>query len=151
MVQPVQPAADNELDRARALLTASSLVAVKGERVWRKAGRGIRPLFSLIEEVGPELAGAALADTVVGKAAALLALYAGFAAVYARILSAPAQAVLQGEGLAVAYDRLVPNILNREKSGLCPMESLTLPLADPAAAYQAVAAKLQAWETQKSE
>lgn len=150
MIESVNPSdRSDDLSRALALLASSSLVAINGERVWRKEGRGIRPLFTLIEEVGPELRGASLADIVVGKAAALLAVFAGFRSVYARTLSRPALAVLEEYGLETAYENLVPHILNREKTGFCPMETLTLPIQDPQEAYRAIAAKLAEMEAQR--
>ncbi|MDK2855600.1 MAG: hypothetical protein PWQ41_1200 [Bacillota bacterium] len=148
-IESVNPAdRTDDLSRARALLGSSSLVAVNGERVWRKEGRGIRPLFTLIEEAGAELFGASLADIVVGKAAALLAVFAGFRSVYARTLSKPALGVLVEHGLDIAYENLVPHILNRDKTGFCPLETLTLPIQDPKEAYQAIAAKLAAMESE---
>lgn len=150
MIEPMNPFDhSNDLSRARALLASSSLVAVNGERVWRKEGRGIRPLFTLIEEAGADLFGASLADIVVGKAAALLAVFAGFRSVYARTLSKPALAVLAEHGLEIVYENLVPNILNREKTGFCPMETLTLPIQDPEEAYQAIGAKLAEMEAKR--
>lgn len=150
MIESVNPSdRSDDLSRARALLASSSVVAVNGERVWRKEGRGIRPLFALIEEAGAELLGASLGDIVVGKAAALLAVFAGFRSVYARTLSRPALAVLEEYGLETAYENLVPHILNREKTGFCPMETLTLPIQDPQEAYRAIAAKLAEMEAQR--
>ena len=44
-------------------------------------------------------------------------------------------------GVQVAYGRCVPYIINRENTGLCPMEQRVRDIRDPADAYEALAAQ----------
>ncbi|HHY92659.1 MAG TPA: DUF1893 domain-containing protein [Firmicutes bacterium] len=134
---------DHNLTRAHNLLaTGWSLAAVKKERAWLRQGRGIRPLYNLITELGSVLQGAALADAVVGKAAALLSLKAGLGAVWAGLISTPALELLQAARVEVRYNDQVPHILNHRKDNLCPMEMLVQNVSDPAEAYRLIGAKL---------
>jgi len=93
--------------------------------------RGVAPLLDLVENLGDGLRGAVLADKVVGRAAALLAVGAGFSRVYARVLSTPAHAVLDTAGVHVEWGRRVAGIRNRAGDGPCPMEALTMDVDDP--------------------
>ena len=43
--------------------------------------------------------------------------------------------------MQVAYGRCVPYIINRENTGLCPMEQRVRDIRDPADAYEALAAQ----------
>ena len=79
--------------------------------------------------------GAAVADKVVGRSAALLFLYGGVSQVYAGVLSVPAEEVLRAHGVPYACGERVPMIRNRTGDGFCPMEQRVLTTEDPAEAY----------------
>jgi hypothetical protein len=129
---------------AFALQKGYSLVLVKGGKlIAAKEGRGIRPLLELVEERGGELQGASLADKVVGRAAAFLAAYVGLAGIYTRIISKPALDVLRKYGIEVAFAHQVPAILNRQKTGLCPMETLSATFKEPGEAPGKIRERLQ--------
>lgn len=124
---------------AKSLLVASdaALVVVKnGEEILRDTGKGVLPLLRVVSNAPREkLLGAALADKAIGRAAAFLAVRAGFAAVYSPLMSEPARALLGAYGVAVYYDKLVPNILRPNSADLCPMEQLVLDAEEPEEAY----------------
>lgn len=116
-----------------------SLVLVKGGKLLRWSQReGIADLLAFMEELGAELQGAALADKVVGKAVAMVVCYAGIASVYSPLASQAALVQLRGAGVTVEYDQVVPNILNKQGTGTCPLERLTLALDDPREAVEAL-------------
>ena len=120
------------LNRAKELLCGdAALVIVTGSGVLTYNERGIKSLLS----VQPELAGAAVADKVVGKAAAMMMVRGGVAEVYAEIISEPALKVFEAHGVPCSYGTLVPNIINRNKTGICPIEQAVLGVDDIAAAY----------------
>jgi len=97
---------------------------------------GIRPpLFWLREGCGI-LRGAEVSDKIIGKAAALLFCYGGVKSIWAEKMSQTAVEFLAAQGIGYAYDELVPAILNREGTGLCPMEQKALAIDDPARAFQ---------------
>ena len=138
-----------EMEWAQHILATepSSLVLVCTSHIHQRSGRGIAPLYELVTESEPQqLKGGVLADKIVGKAAALLALYAGFSAVYADIMSTPAYDLLVQNNVLVAAGLVVDHILNRTKSGFCPMELLTADVTEPEEAYSIIGRQLQQWQ-----
>ncbi|MCF2679340.1 DUF1893 domain-containing protein [Faecalicatena contorta] len=97
--------------------------------------KGIRPLMELLAK-GETFEKAYIADKVIGKAAAFLAVYGGAAAVYAKIISSAAKEVFKEAGIKCEYEKEVPYIINRAGTGRCPMESAVWDEKDPAAAYE---------------
>lgn len=102
-------------------------------------GRGVRPLLQWLA-AGRSLAGFSTADRVVGKGAALLYARLGVRAVYAQTMSEAGLAALRANGIAASYGMLVPRILNRACTGLCPIERSVAAIDDPAAAEPAIRA-----------
>ena len=62
------------------------------------------------------------ADKVVGRAAAAIALDGGAVRVHGLLMSESAKAFLVEQGVPASADKMVPQILNRKKDGLCPLE-----------------------------
>lgn len=128
---------------AMALQAGHSLVVVReGALLTYRQGRGIKPLLALLEE-GIVLEGTCLGDKVMGRAAALLAVYAGVKAVYTPIISRPALEVLHQHGVRVAYRCQVERILNRRGTSTCPMEELAIQIEDPADAPARIRGRLR--------
>ena len=97
--------------------------------------QGIRPPLLWIREDLGILRGAEVADKVIGKAAALLFAYGGVKSVWAAYMSEAARDFLRAAGIAFDYGELVPVILNREGTGMCPMEQKVIEIDDPARAF----------------
>lgn len=132
----------SDLDTAKRLYHTHSytFVIVQADRVVAFGTRdGVGELLDVVAEAGEILKGAALADKIVGKAVAMVAAHAGITAVYSPLMSEPAVHALQVRGIEAASDRIVPFIQNKRGDGLCPMEQLTLPFSEPAAAVRALA------------
>lgn len=124
----------SDLEIAKQHLTSENkaLVLVRdGRIIASSSGHGIADLLRFIETLGSELAGASIADKVVGKAVVLLIRYAGIVAVYAGMMSELAKKALQGTEISYSYGKLVPTILNRAGDDLCPMEKASLAYGDP--------------------
>ena len=132
-----------DVARAKTLLVDSNYTVVlcRGDATHTDTRRGVAPLLALLDR-GEDVSGFAAADKVVGKAAAFLYLRLGVAAVHAAVMSKPAYDLLTAHGVAATYDTLVPAIRNRAGDGYCPMEAVTLPLADPIAAETAIRKRL---------
>ncbi len=128
-----------ELDRAVALLHREGYTCVlcDKDRVMTSRKTGIAPLLEYLSN-GESLKGAAAADRIIGKAAAMLLLSAGVTAVYGEVMSETALALLQEGGVSVRYDTLTPMIRNRTNTGPCPMEQAVAELTDPAQALPAL-------------
>ncbi|PWG63998.1 DUF1893 domain-containing protein [Bifidobacterium callitrichidarum] len=102
-------------------------------------GHGVRPLLQWLA-AGQSLIGYCAADRVVGKGAALLYARLGVRAVYAETMSEAGLAALRANGIAASYGTLVPVILNRSHTGVCPIEQSVASIGDPAAAEPAIRA-----------
>jgi len=97
--------------------------------------RGIRPALQWLREDRDILRGAEVADKVVGKAAALLFAFGGVRYLWAECMSDAAIAFLEQRGISFEYERRTERIMNRDETGLCPMESRAMPVDDPAEAF----------------
>ena len=81
-------------------------------------GRGVRPLLQLLENAPETLHGAVLADKIIGKAAAMIAVLGGVAAIHTLTASESALNFLQGAGIPAAARQTVPYIINRTGDGM---------------------------------
>lgn len=91
-------------------------------RIFRE--RGVKDLFRLLETDPAFLSGACVADKVVGKGAAALMVLGGVRGVYAEVVSTPALGLFSAAHIPVEYGLEVPHIINRAKTGWCPVETL---------------------------
>ncbi len=101
---------------------------------------GIEELLQALAESPDAMRGASLADRVVGKAVAMVAVFAEIADVYTPLGSESAVAVLAKHKIPFQVQRIIPFIQNRRNDGPCPMERLTLPISDPEVAVAALKA-----------
>ena len=102
---------------------------------------GIRPVLEWIKE-GKDLSGCAVADKIVGKAAALLFVLAKVGEVYAGVLSQAGKAVLEQANIPCCFGELTERIINRRGDDICPMEKTVSDIDDPKQAYRALSAKV---------
>jgi hypothetical protein len=108
----------------------SLVVAKNGKVLFRSKSHGVSDLLATIEHLGQLSEGAALADRIVGRAAALLCAYSEIVAVYGANMSESAVSFLKANGIRCEYGALVPRILNRDKTDICPFEKAVLGIED---------------------
>lgn len=114
--------AKNVLDNEK-----KAIVIVKDKRViFSSEGRGIKPMYTALNELKDELQGSSAADKVVGKAAAMIYEYAGIKELSTNLISEAAINVLKKTSIIYEYEKSVPYIKNRDRSGMCPVETLSL-------------------------
>ena len=99
-----------------------SLVVAHGE-IRTFSGRGVSDLYALSGEDPGFLRGASVADKVVGKAAAALMILGEVGELHADVVSRPALDLFADSGVRVSYGTAVPHIINRTKTGWCPLET----------------------------
>ena len=133
-----------DLQQAIQILRAGQYTCVlcRDEHIITSTRRGVAPLMGFWEE-NRNLSGYSAADKVVGKGTALLYCLLDVKAVYAHVMSKPALQVLQTHGIDAAYDRLVDAIANRSGDGLCPIETATRSIHNPADAPEAIRTALK--------
>ena len=86
--------------------------------------RGVKDLHRLLMQEPEILSGASLADKVVGKGAAALMIVGEVAWVYADVISQAAMELFDQSQVEVQYGEIVPNIINRAGTDICPVEKL---------------------------
>ncbi len=138
-----------DLARAIAALEGHSIAICRGGKVLTRDERGIMPMLSLLRE-GTDVRGSAVADLVVGKAAAMLFVKAGVAEVYAKTLSEEAQRYLAAHGIPVSCESLTKNIINRSGTGLCPMEETVLNTEDAEEGYRLLCEKVSRMQAERA-
>jgi len=139
-----------DLDVAKAQLHKKRLtltIVKKGNILFETASHGISGFLHAIKQLGSGLQGASVADRVVGKANALLFVYAGISEVYAEILSKKANAVFRENRIPFEWKELAINILNSNRSSICPFEKAVADVSDPKRAYAELKALLKSFNT----
>lgn len=127
----------------RLLREGNYTCAVCGDGVeYTSTLRGVQPLLRPYEE-GVRFNGCAAADRVIGKAAACLYVLLEVERVYAGIVSRPAKEIFEKYGIELEYDMLFELIENRDRTGLCPMETAVINVTDPAEAPALIIAALE--------
>lgn len=92
--------------------------------------RGVADLHQLLHSSPNTLRGAMIADKVVGKGAAVLMVAGGVRWVYAEVISQAAWEFLQEHSIETEYGKIVPNIINRAGTDICPVEKLCMQCSD---------------------
>lgn len=90
------------------------------------SGHGISDLYHIYRHREELLNGALVADKIIGKGAAALMALGNVKAVTTDIISSSALSLLKNCGITVSYRKIVPNIINRQKNGICPVEQLCI-------------------------
>lgn len=124
----------NDTQRAKAILLAENsnytCVLCRGKETLTATKKGIAPMMEFLDS-GADLHGFCAADRIVGKAAALLFVLAGVVDVYAEVITKEAVSILENVGIGVSFGTCTEHIINRERTGLCPMELTVREIDDP--------------------
>jgi hypothetical protein len=131
----------DDLTRAKEILQTGQLtfVLMKEGRVIKTSHKGgIIPLIEVIKQDDRVLDKAVIADKVIGRAAALLAVHYKVRAIYAELISQKAREILDKHSIFYQFKQCVPYIKNRELNDQCPLEKLTQSISDPAKAYDQI-------------
>jgi hypothetical protein len=113
------------------------VITENGQILFETDSHRISGFIRAIDTLGTQLNGASVADRVAGKALALLCVYAGIREVYAEVLSKKAKAVFEENKVAVEWKQLVDNVLDLNKTGVCPFEKAAAGISDPKDSYVA--------------
>jgi hypothetical protein len=112
-----------------------------GRTVFESAEPMLKPLLLCLHQFKKEMAGATVIDKIVGRAAAYLCVLGNVKEVCTPLASSSGQEVLQQAGILLHAQRIVPQIMNRDNSGPCPMEQLAGHYASAELFYHALQAK----------
>ena len=113
------------IEKAKQLISCGectvAAVTENGETL-TAAGSSVRPLYALYADHKAELKGAAVADRVIGRAAACILADAGVCEAYGFLMSETGLRLLEDNGIKSGYSELVPFIENKRGDDMCPME-----------------------------
>ncbi len=124
-------------------LKNSTCTVLRGDEVIYSSGfTGIRPVLDIIHS-GTDITGCTAVDKIVGKAAALLYVYAGVSCVYAEVMSYEGKRLLKENNIDTHFLNLTEKIINRRGDGICPMEETVLEIDDPSTALTALETKVK--------
>jgi len=100
-----------------------SLLVFNNGELTTHANRGIQDLLQLISDQPERLKGAVAADKIIGKSAAAIMIVGGVKQVHTNIICTPARELFEANGVQVFASEEVPMIMNRNRSGMCPMDT----------------------------
>lgn len=124
--------------------TGMSLMIYRdGVMLFSSRNNGIRPHLEAIESLGREaLRGTIMVDKIVGRAAALLILYAGASEVHCLTVSYGGKELLKESGVRLEFKRETPFINVQDGVIICPFERMVQGISDPSEAYEKIVAKI---------
>ena len=127
---------DLEVAKLRLKERDLTLVIVKqGKVIFETKSQGVSDFLLAIEKFGKGLVASSVADKIVGAAAAMLCAYCEVAAVFAVTISEEGIKVLEDNGISYQFENRVPNILNYDRTDICPFEKIAVGSRNPKEAY----------------
>ncbi|MFQ5836560.1 MAG: DUF1893 domain-containing protein [Candidatus Bathyarchaeia archaeon] len=127
---------DLELAKLRLKERDLTLVIVKeGKVIFQTNSQGVSGFLQAIEKFDKRLVASSVADKIVGAAAAMLCIYSEVSSVFAVTISEEGIRVLEGNNIFYQFEKQVPNILNHDKTNICPFEKIAIDSRDPTEAY----------------
>jgi len=115
----------SDIEKAKAALKAhenASLVLCRGDDIIIKTGRGVSDLVKMYSG-GQSFDGYSAADKIVGRAAASFFAVIGVSEVFGEVMSKKALPTLKENKIKYSFGELTDEIINREETGVCPMEA----------------------------
>jgi len=124
--------AENEL-KSRKI----NLVIVKnGVVLYQSKASGMKGILQAIDEFNGDLAGAAIADKIVGRAAAMLCVYSEVKSVFAITMTEGALKLLKKNRVAHRFEKYVRRLMNSQGTDICPFEKAIRDIEDPKEAFK---------------
>jgi len=104
--------------------TKYSLVLIKDDNtIFSSDKSGLRPLIECVRKYKSKFNKCTLHDKVVGLASArLIVCFDGISLVISNVISESANELLSKNKIKIETKKIVKNILNKDKSSICPME-----------------------------
>lgn len=107
-----------------------TFIAIKDNFEYHSKLNGIAPIMNKMLEDELYFQGCNVADKVIGKSAAMLLIKSQVKHIHAVVLSEHAKDILDNYKVSYSYDKIVPYIINRTHTGMCPMEKSVLEIND---------------------
>ncbi len=103
-----------------------SFVLIKKDKiVYRSKKQGLLPLIFCLKRNRQTMKGALVFDKIIGRAAALLLIYARVKKIMTPVITMQALKILRKNKTKVNYGKIIVKVLNKKGRDLCPMEKLS--------------------------
>ena len=102
----------------------SIFIENEGKTIYESRDPMLKPLFVCLLQMRKDLKGATVVDKIVGRAAAMLSFLGEVREVITPLASETARQVLQAGGIELYAEKMIPYIVNRDNTGMCPMEKM---------------------------
>ncbi|PIU78770.1 MAG: hypothetical protein COZ28_01810 [Candidatus Moranbacteria bacterium CG_4_10_14_3_um_filter_44_15] len=103
-----------------------TFVLVKnGKIIYKSKSQQLKPLIFSVKNYKKEMRGATVFDKMVGRAAAILLVYAKVKEIWTPVVSRSAKRILAKNEIKLVFQKEVKSIMNRKGDDLCPMEKLS--------------------------
>lgn len=114
----------NNLEKAKERLYQSnaSLVIYDGTEYKEYYQKGIKDILDILKKDKNAFKNKSVADKVIGKVAGSILAVAGVKEIYADTISELVIPILKKNHISYEYKQKVEYIINRDKTGMCPME-----------------------------
>ncbi len=106
-----------------------------GQIIFQSAEPMLKPLFLCLNGKQKEMHGATVIDKIVGLAAAYLCVLGQVGEVVTPLASESAKQFLKENHIPLQAARIIPQIMNRDNTGPCPMEQLAVASGSPQQFY----------------
>lgn len=126
-----------------------TLVVTDGKIYYTSVKRGVAPLLDLYEN-HTYVSDFCVCDKVVGKGASVLYILLNVKQVYALTASTIAVQMLRENGISVICENEVDRILNRNRTGFCPIESAVRDENDPLVALEKIKSTLKSLQNKEN-
>jgi hypothetical protein len=117
-----------------------SLIIIKdGKTLFSTKEEGMKPLIKAVRMFSScELIDTVVIDRIVGKASALIMAFFGAKEVHGKIMSLRGKKLLKKQHIKIKYEKLVPEIMNRSETDICPFEKAVVKIEDPEVGYKTI-------------
>lgn len=104
---------------------------------------GVKPILDFYHQYGPSTTPLTVVDKIMGRSAVLLAKLINANKIYTPIISEDALSLAKFYDIECTYNSVVPYIINRDKTGRCPIEASVLGVTDVLEGYSVIIKTLQ--------
>ena len=117
-----------------------SLIIIKdGKVLFSNEEGGMKPLIKAVRMFSSnELIDTVVIDRIVGKASALIIAFFGAKEVHGKVMSLRGRELLKKQRIKINYEKLVPEILNRSETDICPFEKAVFKIEEPEVGYKTI-------------
>ena len=113
----------NELKEMLYSKNASLVVGYSNGEIKEYYQDRVNDIKNILQNDENALKDASIADKVIGKLAASLLVVAGVKEIYTDVISEYAIPILEENKITYEFKTKVPYIINKDKTGMCPMEN----------------------------